>query len=428
METENRFSFTKRKLENIKTKGAYYDTHKDANGLIFNVQSNGSQGSFIVRGRVDNKKVVVTIGKFPNITIEQARRKARAIQADFSDGLNPNTKKKFDRTRQASLADMFELYLETKSLKPRTIDGYRMSFRNVLTPLANTPITEIDYNKVLKVHKAYVKRSQAEADRAMRLLKAIINMAMDDIRDLDGRPLILENPVRKLSKNRHMKRLDRKVTKLEDDQIKPFLDVFEAMSGDSRPYFQAGADLALMLFYHGTRFTETARLKWSQVDLKNKRFYLDETKNGRRLWLPINSESHKILKRRKKLSTGGAHVFQSVTDTTKTITDIKKPLRELLEQTGVKVTPHDLRRTFLGMGARLGFNDSILKQLANHATGSDVTTGYLIQSADELREPSQKIANRFLEIAGRSTTDAKSQIDELLNGLSDAEKERLLIR
>jgi integrase len=429
-DSNKEFSFTKKRLDKLETGGNYKDTHDQANGLKLRFKIDSGTKSFFVIGRPDgsHKPVTVSLGTYPKTTIEQARKKARATQADFSNGINPNSKKKFQRTKQSTLAEMFEAYLLSKALKPSTIKGYRSSFKNVLSPLVNTPVTEIDYNKVLKVHKAYAKRSQAEADRAMRLLKAIINMAMDDIRDLDGRPVILENPVRKLGKNRHMKKLDRKVSKLEDDQIKPFLDTMEAMSSDSRPFFQVGADLSLMLFYHGTRFSEMARMKWQQVDFRNKRFYLDETKNGRRLWLPMNSESETVLKRRKKLSTGSEYVFTSVTDNGKAISDIKKPLRELLESTGIKITPHDFRRTFLGMGARLGFNDSILKQLANHATGSDVTTGYLIQSADELKEPSQRVANRFLELAGKAVNDSDSQINELLNGMDEAEKQRLLIR
>lgn len=427
---EKEFSFTKKRLDGITEGGNYKDAHDQSNGLKLRYKADKGTKSFFVIGRPhgQRKSVTVSLGTYPKTTIEQARKKARAAQDDFSNGINPNEKKKFQRTKQATLKEMFDFYLEMKSLKPQTVKGYHSSFRLVLSSLADTPITEIDYNKVLKVHKAYAQRSQAEADRAMRLLRAIFYMAMDEIRDLNGNPLILENPVKKLGKNRHMKKLDRKITKLEDNQIKPFLDTFEAMTGDLRPFYQTGADLALMLLYHGTRFTEMASMKWLQVDLINKRFYLDETKNGRRLWLPTNSETQKILMRRKRLSTGSEFVFPSATDTTKPISDIKKPLRELLEQTGVKITPHDLRRTFLGMGARLGFNDSILKQMANHATGSDVTTGYLIQSADELREPSQKIANRFLELAGREVNDTGSKINQMLDDMTDAEKERLLIR
>lgn len=415
----NKFTFTTRKLDQLKTAGTYYDTHPNSKGLYLEIRTDGGRGTFKLKGRIGNKQIKVSIGRYPLMTIEQARRKALAIQNDLANGINPNIKKQSERTKHITLLEFFKtVYLPNKNLKPKTIEGYFCSMRNVLEPLAQKEIVSISYNDVLKTHQAYSTKSQNEADRAMRLLKAVINMAMDKITDLDGHPLILKNPVRELTKNKHTKRPDRKTSKLEDDQIKPFFDFMEAMTKDKRPYFQTGADLALILFFHGTRFTETASLTWTQIDLKYKRFYLSETKNSRRLWLPMTDQSERIFKRRKSLNKGGDYVFPAVTDTSKHLTDIKKPLRALLEQTSVSVTPHDLRRTFLNTGARLGFNNSILKQLANHAIGEDVTDGYIIQSVDDLREPSQRITTRYLELAGQTSTNADTQLKELLNTLA----------
>jgi len=426
--TDNKFSFTLKRLNEISKAGNYYDTHQKANGLFYEVRTDGNNGSFKVKGRINGKQVKVTLGKHPTLTIEQARRKASEVQADFTNGINPNTRKQFQRHKQATLAVFFNTYLNAKNLKPKTISGYKISFKNVLSPLASKQITDITYDDVLKTHQEYSKRSTAEADRAMRLLRAIFYMAMDELKDLNGRPLINENPVRKLSKNKHFTKLERKTRKIEDDQIKPFLECITELSKDKRPFYQTGADLILILFFHGTRFTEMANLKWHQVDFKYKRFYLDETKNGRRLWLPMTTESEKVLKRRKRLSHGGDFVFPSATDNSKPIADVKKPLRHLNEQTGIIITPHDIRRTFLAMGARLGLSDYLLKQLANHTLGNDVTAGYVVQSADDLREPSQKITNAFLEKQGITSSDDDKALIEILNNLPEHKKKRLIMQ
>lgn len=423
------FNFTVKELDSINEIGTYYDKSKQANGLYMRIRNNSGAKSFKVNGRVKGKQIEVSLGTYPKTTIEQARIKARQAQADITSGINPNTKKKFQRTKQATLAETFERYLEVKNLKPKTISGYRTSFKNVLAPLSKKPITEITFDDVLKVHKRYTNKSPAEADRAMRLLRAMFYLAMDEVRDLNGNPLILENPVRKLGKHKHFTHLDRKTRKVEDDQLRPFLDCIEAMTADTRPFYQVGADLILTLFYHGTRFTETASLKWYQVDLNRKHFYLSETKNGRRLWLPMTTESEKVFKRRKKLATGSEFVFPSVTDTNKHITDVKKPLRHLLEQTGIAITPHDLRRTFESTGNRIGLSVYTLKQLANHTPSkTDVTEGYTFQSADELREPSQKITNALLQKAGRTVTDGDTLLKDLLSGLSEADKRKLALQ
>ena len=41
-----------------------------------------------------------------------------------------------------------------------------------------------------------------------------------------------------------------------------------------------------------------------------------------------------------------------------------------------------------------------LKRLLNHATGSDVTAGYIVIDVERLREPMQKITDFILKAAG----------------------------
>jgi integrase len=427
---DTKFSFTKSRLNKLTEPGTYSDTNRESNGLTLEIRSTNSAKTFRLRKRLNGKLIVVTIGVYPGVTIEQARKDARTAVNLINDGINPNDAKKANRKKHITLEEAFNDYLDFKKLQPSTINGYKVSFKNVLSSLAKKEVTTISYPDVLKVHKAYSERSHSEADRAMRLLRAIFFYAMDETMDTDGNPIILVNPVKKLFKAKQTHTLDRKVRKLEDDQIKPFFEHFEAMRADPRPFFQTGADLLLMLLFHGTRYSETAQIKWHNVDMKYKRFWLDETKGGRRLWLPMNTYTYEVFKRRKALSTGSEYVFPSVKDQGKHLSDVKKPLISLLEETGITITPHDLRRTFLGLGNRLAMSAYTIKQLSNHAQAkNDVTSGYLTQSADELREPSQMIANNILELSGRKLrTDTDSLLIDMLKDLSDDDKRKLIFK
>lgn len=425
-----KFSFTKSRLNKLTEPGTYYDTNKESSGLSLDIRSVNSAKTFRLRKRLNGKLIAVTIGIYPDKTIEQARNDARTAVNQINNGINPNNAKKVERQKQITLEEAFHNYLDFKKLQPSTIRGYKCSFKNVLAPLAKKEITSIAYPDVLKTHKAYSLRSHAEADRAMRLLRAIFSHSMDELIDTDGKPFILVNPVKKLFKAKQTHTLDRKVRKLEDDQIKTFFNHIEAMTSDSRPFFQTGADLLLILLFHGTRYTETAKITWQNVDMKYKRFWLDETKGGRRLWLPMNTYTYEVFKRRKALAKGSEYIFPSVNDQAKHLSDVKKPLKALLEDTGIQITPHDLRRTFLGLGNRLAMSAYTIKQLSNHAQAkNDVTSGYLTQSADELREPSQMIANRILELSGSELrTDTDSQLMDIFKGMSEDEKRKLIFR
>lgn len=61
---------------------------------------------------------------------------------------------------------------------------------------------------------------------------------------------------------------------------------------------------------------------------------------------------------------------------------------------------HDLRRTFLSRGERLGFSHFMLRRLANHSFGGDVTAGYIVFDIEHLRQPVQRITDEFLMLMG----------------------------
>jgi len=66
--------------------------------------------------------------------------------------------------------------------------------------------------------------------------------------------------------------------------------------------------------------------------------------------------------------------------------------------TGHYVSPHDLRRTFLDVAESTEMSVYALKALVNHAAGADVTAGYLGLSAERLRGPAQKVADRMKQL------------------------------
>jgi hypothetical protein len=67
--------------------------------------------------------------------------------------------------------------------------------------------------------------------------------------------------------------------------------------------------------------------------------------------------------------------------------------RATTEASGVQFAIHDLRQTFITITESLGIPAYALKRLLNHASGADVTAGYIVASTatERLREPMQKM-------------------------------------
>ena len=71
---------------------------------------------------------------------------------------------------------------------------------------------------------------------------------------------------------------------------------------------------------------------------------------------------------------------------------------------GIKISPHDLRRTFITHAEACDLSFLSLKALVNHSTKRDVTSGYVQQSTDRLSGPAQRVADRLKELCGITAT------------------------
>ena len=95
-------NFTVRQIDvlPIPSKGKrtiYYD--RDVKGLALRLTSTGTK-TFLTIKRVNGKKVFTTLGHYPSMTIQQARKQARTVLNIISDGINPNNKAKEDRLKK----------------------------------------------------------------------------------------------------------------------------------------------------------------------------------------------------------------------------------------------------------------------------------------------------------------------------------------
>jgi hypothetical protein len=71
-------------------------------------------------------------------------------------------------------------------------------------------------------------------------------------------------------------------------------------------------------------------------------------------------------------------------------------LEQIAKTCGFYVSCHDLRRTFVTVAESCDISPIALKALVNHTLGnSDVTSGYIQITVERLREPAQRVADRF---------------------------------
>jgi integrase len=255
----------------------------------------------------------------------------------------------------------------------------------------NKPVNKITPAMVEARHKEYGEKYMARANAAMRYLRALFNFAMVRYLDVDGNPLILVNPVLRLSRLKLWHRVDRRQTAIKPYELAPWWAAVESLPDDSmRDYFK-------LLVLTGLRRNEGLLLTWANVDLKDKTLKIINPKNHRDHTLPLSDYLADMLQRRKAAAVS-AYVFADSGG--KPVMDTRWNQRAIVQLSGVGFTPHDCRRTFATIAESLDIPAYALKRLLNHATGADVTAGYIVASVERLREPMQKITDYVLKMAG----------------------------
>jgi len=171
MTDTTRFSFTKPLLEALPLAEAggriiYHDAHKNAGGLQLRVTSTGK--TFFMQKRVNGKPERVTLGKFPDMTIEQARKKTAEVNATIAKGASPAAERKRQKLGAKTLREVIDDYvIARKDLKRRTITDMGNAFNEVCPDWLGKPWTKITPDMVKKRHQKHGEtRSQARANLA----------------------------------------------------------------------------------------------------------------------------------------------------------------------------------------------------------------------------------------------------------------------
>ena len=394
--TSNRIKFTKPVLNNLPPAPAgkrvtYHDTVTP--GLELRVTETGTK-TFVLRRRVRGKEAErVKLGYFPDITPDQARALADEHRPTMVAGRSVNAERRAEKARAVTLSDAFTAYITARSgLKANTRGIYDRVMNRHLKDWQRKPLTALTWGMVRRRHKELSKVSPTAANQAMRVLRAVLNYAMGEYRDEDGKPILIENPVGAISHDRAWNREERRKGHIEPYQLREWWQATDTLDEVFRDYLR----LTLLT---GLRRREAGGLRWADVDLPGRKLIVPETKNSTEHTLPLTDYLFDMLTRRQH-QAANEWVFPSLTSKSGHIEEPKAATARVAAEGGVRVTVHDLRRTFVTIAESLDIPPYTLKRLLNHKSGNtDVTRGYIVIDIERLREPMQRITDFILKSA-----------------------------
>ena len=227
----------------------------------------------------------------------------------------------------------------------------------------------------------------------------MFNFASGQYEDSKGQTLIADNPVKRLSQTRAWYRVERRQSVIKPYELAPWFKAVMNIRNDSLgKNRETIRDYLLLVLFTGLRKEEAACLTWANVDLQNKTLKVTDTKNHLDHTLPLSDFLFDLFQQRKDSVVNG-YVFPG-SGGIGHITEQRKQMAKVIQESCVTFTIYDLRRTFITIAESQDISAYSLKRLLNHKMNNDVTAGYIINDVERLREPMQKITSYLLKSFG----------------------------
>lgn len=382
-----KINFTQDRIKNLAppTTGRteYRDTAQPK--LILRVTPAGTK-TFAVLKKDQGKVRRYTLGRWPDVSVAEARTLAARALVEVAAGADPRELKKQRKAQSMTLGEVFEQYLSDRArhLKPRTVTDYRLKIR-YFRDWQRRPVTGIDEDAVLHRHKEIAEAGETTANNAMRVLRLILNYAVT-LGATD------RNPVRVLSRRKLWFRNKRRKDVIDADQMPAWYATVVALA-------HRRASMFLLLMLHmGLRPSEALGLEWADVELSKARLTVRNPKNHQDHELPVPRALLPFFRQIHAETGSGKWVFPADRGD-KPMGTPRMIIGKVIAESGVQFLPSDLRRTFCTLAEVIGLPLMTTKRLMNHLTDSNVTGGYIRLDETALRSAIDRIA---AEITTRS--------------------------
>ena len=314
--------------------------------------------SFVVFYRHQGVLRRVTLGRYPVLSLTEARRKALAVLSKNSLGEDPKPKKP-DPLSERHFDLMVEEFVQrhcAQRNRPRTAREteriLRVTFVGAWGDRDMRAIEKSDVNTVLDALVA--RGNPSTANHALAAIRKFYNWCV-------ARDYIAISPCAGISSPGMTTSRDRI---LSDDELR---SIWLRADGSGFPY----EVIIKLLVLTGQRRGEVTGMCWGEIDLAARVWSIpaERTKSNRAQILPLSSVAVSVLLDTPRLSD--KLVFPALGRDAGSFSGFSKAKRRLDDASGVaEWTLHDIRRTVATGLARLGVAPHVVERILNHTSYS----------------------------------------------------------
>ena len=268
-------------------------------GLLLNIKDTGAR-SWILRVRIGNMRRNFALGPFPDVTLEQARNKARLIRSQLEEGLDPLILKReakakliTEQLKGITFAECARLYYQQKESEfseKHSKDWFSALERHAFPIIGNIPIASIEMVHVMAVlNPIWIEKTET-ATRVRQRIEAVINWAtVNGYRS--G-----ENPARWKGHLEAALPKPSKVRIVEHFPAIPWKQIGSFMH-ELRQRQGMGARALEFIILTAARSREVRLATWEQIDFDTRTWIIprENVKNRLEHRIPLSSQAVKLL-------------------------------------------------------------------------------------------------------------------------------------
>ncbi len=348
----------------------YRDTQERYLRLV--VSAEGRRSWRYVR-KVAGRTRFYTIGTYPDVTPDQARRESKRIGAEYDAGRDPAAEKAKLRDL-LTWGDLFDWYMENHAKPHKRTWEYDQDMNGLYcSQWRRKPYTAITVDVVTRWHKQIGRdRGQHQADRVLAMVKTVFAKALE-AEVIQGR-----NPAATVRKFYTSAKQYGRERYLSGDELGRLLKTLaEHPDQDTSDFF-------MVCLFTGARRGNVQSMRWSDMDRsdpKKPQWIIPgmESKNKEPMKVALVEPVTSILNRRYKALAKTAntdktpgrseYVFPAKRGGSKTphLVEPKKAWATICKQAGLEnVRIHDLRRTLGSWQAMMGASLQIIGRSLGH--------------------------------------------------------------
>lgn len=337
----------------------------DGDGLNLLVRPNGSK-LWQLRYRFRGKENILSFGKYPIVSLADARRKREEAKRLLSENVDPAAQRKLDKIANAEaarttfglIAEEHLANLEAKGLAETTMVKNRWMLNKLAAPLTNRPIGEITPAEVLHLLKRIETSGRQETARKLRgTISSVFRYAIATLRAENDPTFPLRDALQAPKRTGRAAIIDEK----EFGVLLKALDEYTGW-----PTIVAAMKFQILTC---TRPGEVRGTTRAEIDFDNAIWHIppERMKMRRPHEVPLSQQAIQVLKDIWPLSEGAELVFPSVRSNVQQLSEnaFNAALRRI-GYTKDEVTAHGFRVTASTILNSRGYDPDVIEAVLAH--------------------------------------------------------------